>query len=375
MDGTTRLRPSCSAFRPTKEGIKHWIWTDSNKCLATYEIASHIYSIDNGKTLGECLAIAEANNADLLEEDADKESQLNPTLKKAFANTRQARGRENIKIGQNRTPIMNGKSVTKTSSFKDIADAPIRAFNKIANEDRGELPWIRSASQLQLSENAVKILKNAVARKQAIDKACREEFANRAVKNVKDRILQKHEIEEALTPAARTIVAKPLTGERSVKTQLPREFSDNPLSNIQVQKNVNDTTKATTTSFDLPAVRMNDYAETAKFLPDEWRPKLTASSDNSFKAQFGRMKNDTPAEATRERPVASTAGIDNPETNDQREVADKYYGAGKSRPKATTVQTKDKTNPKTCEGQWPSNPGDPYYPEETASSRSPGSRW
>ena len=167
---------------------------------------------------------------------------------------------------------------------------------------------------------------------------------NRAVNNVKARVLQKHEIEEALTSAARTLKTTPLTGEPSLKTQLPKDFSDNPLSNIEVQKNVNGTTKATTHLPTDVAIRMPEF-DTRKSLPAEFSPKLTASQDNSF----GAMALGTKAAATLDRPLASRAGIDNPETNDQGAVADRFCGAGKSRPKATTTQTQDKTNPKTVE--------------------------
>ena len=33
-----------------------------NKALSTYEVAEHIYKVDNGKTLGEALAMLEAAN-------------------------------------------------------------------------------------------------------------------------------------------------------------------------------------------------------------------------------------------------------------------------------------------------------------------------
>ena len=357
-----------------------------NKALSTWEVAEQIFKVDNGKTLSEALMLLEAANdpdpstikgavricrSKELEELAVDDEKQN-WIKNEPAMKNHIRGSGKITLMKNKSGLaFNGKTITRSSpSFNDIVDAPQRAFNKVVDEDRREIPWIKSVYQLNLNEKATDVLKRAVARKQAIDKACREKSANRAVKNVKDRILQRHQIEETITPAARTLKTHQVN-EPTVYNQLPKDFSDSRLAGIQRQPNVARAADVES----LPALRMPDYADTKAMMPDYWKrnPKITPTVDNSFSA----MK--TRAAQTLERPKGQE--VPNPETNDQGEVADKFYGAGKSRPEAATVKNSgpdsysETQKRKTREGQWPADPATPWYPEETASSRSPGSRW
>ena len=63
--------------------------------LSNVQNARELYHVDNGRSLSMLLRMVEDQEAAKLEEDADKEKPLNPTLKRAFQNAPQARGKEN----------------------------------------------------------------------------------------------------------------------------------------------------------------------------------------------------------------------------------------------------------------------------------------
>jgi hypothetical protein len=74
------------------------------RILGEFEIARDLVDTCGVNVLQRAFSSHQARKA-ALEED-----ELNPTLKRAFANTPQARGREPIKLFGNKTPVtMNGK--------------------------------------------------------------------------------------------------------------------------------------------------------------------------------------------------------------------------------------------------------------------------
>jgi len=319
-----------------------------NKALVTYEVAEHIYNVDNGKTLSEALNLLEKANAqndlNMNDDDADPLS-LKQALKHRAAPTgaRSPTDGKMIQLGVNRSKVsFNGQNVRKnpTKSYEN-AVGRVEKISKSMAEDENCVPWKkRNVSDNQISMVKKAVLKSVAARQEGFEGHFKLSESAEAI------LRAKIALKEDITPknntvAAQSIRARGTPSEESVKSMLPKD--------------------------DLPALRVRDY-DTKSMLPAEFRPKITPTEDKSF----GAMARSTKAASTIERAVASKDGIINPETNSQGEIADKYWPHPKA---AVTKQAKDKTNPKTREGQWPANPADPVYPEETASSRSPGSRW
>jgi hypothetical protein len=314
-----------------------------NKALATYEVAEHIYKVDDGKTLSEALRLLENANADndenMNDDDADPLS-LKQALKHRAAPTgaRSPTADKQIVLGKHKTRVSFGGIERKnTSKSFDAAASKVDRVSKSMAEDENCVPWKKrnvSANQVATVKRAV--LKSVAARKEGFE-------GHFSVNEQATAILRARiALKEAVTPAQRSIQTHPSAAEGSYKVP-PRVPSE----------------------FDSAAQRA---ADTKARIPAEFKPKIEATKDLSFGAMAARTK----AASTIERPVASKDGIINPETSSQGDIADQYWPHPKA---AVTKQAKDKTNPKTREGQWPANPADPVYPEETASSRSPGSRW
>lgn len=274
------------------------------KMLSTFEIARDLVDTFGGATVGEALSRVEEaeklklkNNVHLVNVGESAVADDYQNFVKQPAMKDHVRGGGKITLMKNKSKLgFSGRPVKRTGSsseYQDVVDGPQREFNKIVGEDRGELPWLKSVSQLHLSENAVAILKRAVARKQAIDKACREESAQRAVHNVKSRVLQRHEIEEAITPAARTILAHPLPKEASINDRLPPQWRRGGLLPAEREFNTRDM---------LPA----EFAVTPA-------PKATDIMDAS-----GRMKSPTRAGRSLDRPKPEFADTSR---NDQGSIS------------------------------------------------------
>jgi hypothetical protein len=320
-----------------------------NKALSTYEVAEHIYKVDNGKTLGEALNLLEKANAqndvNINDDDADPLS-LKQALKHRAAPTgaRSQTDGKMIQLGVNRSKVsFNSQNVREnpTKSYDD-AVGRVEKISKSMAEDENCVPWKKrnvSSSQVAMVKKAV--LRSREAQKEGFEGHFTVSESTAAMLSA--HIARKASLKEGtLTPAQRSISAHPSAAEGSPKipVRVPSEF-------------------------DSAAQRA---ADTKARIPAEFKPKIEATKDRSFGAMAARTK----AASTIERPVASKAGLDNPETNSQGAIVDKYW----PHPKAAVIkQAKDKTNPKTREGTWPANPADPVYPEETASNRSPGSRW
>jgi hypothetical protein len=301
------------------------------RALKEFEVAKWLIDTQGVKTVGEALRRIEERDAERIANAVHipEDSDLNPTLKAAFANTRQAKGREPIKLGVNRTPILNGKSVTKKSSFKNIVSQSDKEFNKLTAEDNitnhrssnGELEWI-NPSKDRNTKNKVRVIKGAVRKSVANRAACEAEHFG--INETAMNILKRHiSLKEAATPAARTLATHKVN-EPSVRSQLPKAFYDSGLANIQLQKNVDNATRATT---QLPtddiAIRMPEY-DTRSMLPPEFRPKIAGPATDYLKAD-GRMKNPTAAEATRDRKVFTKTNYENPEETPAGETADRYW--------------------------------------------------
>jgi hypothetical protein len=311
-----------------------------NKALSTYEVAEHIYKVDDGKTLSEALSLLESANAqnheNMNDDDADPLS-LKQALKHRAAptGTRSPTDGKMIQLGVNHTKTLFHGHPVRNNPTKS------RAEDQLDNHRGAELPWISKKGN---NVSKVQLIKNACAKARLAKESENPYQLNAVMENfLRKKAAETRALEEGtLTPAQRSISAHPSAagGSYKVPSRVPSEF-------------------------DSAAQRA---ADTKARMPAEFKPKIEATKDRSFGAMAARTK----AASTIERPVASKDGIINPETDSQGEIADEYW----PHPKAAVIkQAKDKTNPKTREGQWPANPADPVSPEETASSRSPGSRW
>ena len=225
-----------------------------NKALSTYEVAEHIFKVDDGKTLSECLKIVvdgqepdpstiagavKITRTKQLEELQPVSSPttgknvdngtVEPALKHAVGHGENSR----ITLGKNRTPVvMNGKKVTK-SSFNDVVNAPHKDFERVINDD--ELPWIKrnvTADQIAAVKRAV--LKSVAARKQVEEAFSVNETAmailraHTPLKERNDTIAAKTLVTDGLPSTkelAQLAVTPVETRERSVSELLPSEFA------------------------------------------------------------------------------------------------------------------------------------------------------
>jgi hypothetical protein len=277
-----------------------------NKAIGTFDVAEYLFKIDNGKTLAQCLAIAEAANSyddkitagvrKVIGEPEDDEDK--PTLAKALANTPNARTKPNIVMGKHPTKVgmhtagMDKKD-TSSRSFnnaanqvskvqKSMSEAEFIARAKFMSEDNidnhrnsngssDELPWASGQHTPRNVANKVRIVKSAVLKSLETRKACQEEYdghvnegAYTLLKKAADRKLQ----ESNNTVAARSIATHARPIEDSVRNRLPADFKANPLSQAEVQKNVADA--------DAVSIRMPNY-DTRKSLPAEWQDAKAAT--------------------------------------------------------------------------------------------------
>jgi hypothetical protein len=279
-----------------------------SRMLGTFEIAKDLVDTYGMETVGEALSMVEAANA---ENEDPGPATIQGAMKIANEAGEPWRAKP-IQLGKNR-------SVVKFNGVSAKPDAPVKKFNQIVNkstsdfarltaEDRDELPWKRR----DVSASKLRVIKDAVLRSQETKKKCVEEHQAFSVNETAMSILKAHTARKALqegnnTSAARTIVANGTPTEKSVKDMLPPSWKNsNEVPTLPVERDIN----------------------TQNALPDDFKPKIEKTEDRSFGAQAARTK----AAATIARPVASKGEIPNPETNDQGEVADKYYAAGKSRP-------------------------------------------
>jgi hypothetical protein len=221
-----------------------------------------------------------------------------------------------IAVGVNKSPVRyNGMAVKRSpvKSYNDVVNAPQKAFNPVVSDS------------LNLSARTKSILEEAIARKAA-------EAGGRLVNP---------------TNAASTI--------------------------------------------NIPADRRPTQEKNAvtKFTDDEDTLEGTWSSHMKKEAteSNGRMKSDTAAGKTVEIPVVRMASFDDtrdrlpPEFSNPKKIPNVVGMTLTDLPKPNAVKGgaaatyKPANKDKTREGQWSANPGDIQYPEVTASSRYPDSRW
>jgi hypothetical protein len=240
-------------------------------------------------------------------------------LAKALANTPNARTKPNIVLNKNKTKVGmhtagNDKSATRsfnsaaskvTSAQKRMSEAEYMEYlarEQFMSEDQidnhrsvgREVPWIDRTKDRTTAKH-VKSVKDAVKRSLVTKAACEAEHAPHGVNRVAENILAAKvagvslkeyvsgQQNSAQTAAQKSIMPHKMASEESVRNRLPPDFRANSLSQIEVQKNVADAETA---------IRMKSY-DTRSSLPNEWKPRIEVSSDNSYKAQFGRMQADT----------------------------------------------------------------------------------
>jgi hypothetical protein len=147
-----------------------------NKALATYEVAEHIYKVDDGKTLSEALRLLENANADndenMNDDDADPLS-LKQALKHRAAPTgaRSPTADKQIVLGKHKTRVSFGGIERKnTSKSFDAAASKVDRVSKSMAEDENCVPWKKrnvSANQVATVKRAV--LKSVAARKEGFE--------------------------------------------------------------------------------------------------------------------------------------------------------------------------------------------------------------
>jgi hypothetical protein len=282
-----------------------------NKAIGTYDVASYLFSLDNGKTLKTCLAIAEAaNDVDAQIEKgvkkviggADDVDEDKPTLAKALANTpAPSRTKPDIVVGKNKSKTMFSglPKDNSTRSFNKASDTAQKVGRGMSEAEfldshRG-VNWVDPERDRAAAKH-VKTVKDAVKKSLANKATCESEHginkiaetilaAKVAGVSLKEYVSGQHNSPQ--TTAQRTIMPHSRPSEDSVRNRLPSSFQSNPLSTAQRQKDVNDITNETT------SIRVKDY-NTRNSLPPEFAA-IKPSQDNSFKAISGRMKSDTVA--------------------------------------------------------------------------------
>jgi hypothetical protein len=333
------------------------------KILSIGEASAALYDLDGGKALNKVLYNLDEQGEDTL------------TLRHALRNTRGARGNEPIVMFQNPTPVKgvdgkvkrpnpmdrfrtNAKDATK--SFNDAADRVSKIASSMAEDQitdhravnsSGELCWIkRKATAGQIDSVKKAALKSIQHQKEnhIVEKSA---FS---VNETAMAVLKKH---AALKQAA----LQETVASDTIKTHYT------PPSTMSAQlKTWNDA--------DRPSLGINDVDTRRALQGTDFAPKITPTVDRSYSAVTNAKKS-----LDKGKPDFSKS---NPHETPQGEVADKYYGGNKppvTANSATNVPGADTYKPefqdKHAEGQWPANPANIQYPEETASSRYPDSRW
>ena len=323
-----------------------------SRMLGEFEIARDLVDVYGMPVVSEALSMVEAAETsavankvqivrskaleELAVDDAKRDfAQREPAMKDARG------GIKKIELMKNRTPVkFNGVQKDPTKSFNDAADKVSKISSAMSENG---LPWIkRKPSADMIATIKMAVLKSREAQRENVTEAF---LVNKtAMEIMRARI--------ALNEGNNTVAAK--TIETNYKAPSSLSAAEPRLQT------------------ELPAIRMPDY-DTRAMLPPEFS-KIESTKDRSFSAM-------TKAAKTLDRSKNFDTVVPNPETNAQGEVADKFYGAGKSRPEPATVKNSgpdsysETQKRKTREGQWPADPATPWYPEATASSRSPGSRW
>jgi hypothetical protein len=192
-----------------------------NKAIGTYDTAQYIFSLDNGETLKKCLEIAEAANAGVNVDAIEEESGDPLSLKNALKNSPNARTQPNIVLGVNKTKV-NDTRVAKpkdgTKAFQSAADRVTKIASSMSEDQitdhravnsSGELCWIKRKATAGQIDSVKKAALKSIQHQKEIHIVEKSAFSvnEQAQKILKDHAASK--LQEALTPAQRTILAKP----------------------------------------------------------------------------------------------------------------------------------------------------------------------
>jgi hypothetical protein len=212
------------------------------KFLGAYEVANLLFELGGEAllTAGVKRVVAARDTDASADETDETEDDLNPTLRRALANTRQARGREMIKPFANKTRVAMseeelarawkfkrfkpGASLTRAGGVKSLnksTDKPDRDFNNTVNAPHREfariaaegetLPWIDSTNNSRVVRGKVKIIKDARRK----SREAQTEADPYQLNHVAESILRNRKaiqgglvLSPTSTPAQRSITAK-----------------------------------------------------------------------------------------------------------------------------------------------------------------------
>jgi hypothetical protein len=301
-----------------------------SRMLGEFEIARDlvdVYGIDTVQAAMELLLANEARDNAGNPEDDDNSGPT--TIKGALKN---AKGHNSniIIMGKNLTPVNDTRVSKGPKKFKPFEpkDNSNKAFGaassrvssaqkSLASEGMSEAEFLARAKFMseggiedhRNSNGATETLpwaggqhtpRNVAGKIKVIKDACRKSREAQTeedpykLNHVAESFLSKKAAESkalkeaALTPAQKTIATHARPSEESVANRLPASFRSNALSKIEVNRDNDVAYKAET------SIRMKDY-DTRSAIPDYWKPKLLATTDNSYKAQYRRMQADTKA--------------------------------------------------------------------------------
>jgi hypothetical protein len=345
--------------------------------MSNVEIAEMLYDLDDGKSLK--VAVERLENAGLaqrfdkpfqhpaLDEVDDDHDELENALKHRAAPTgvKAPIGNKAIVLGKNKSRVdFNGVDTRKASKSFDVAAGRVSSVQKGMSEDfldnhravnNGNLEWIKRKP----SASMIASVKAAALKSRANKTACENEYLG--INETAMAILSAHAAlkEDNNTIAARTL--KTYTAdEPSVRDRLPDTFKQSGLLPAQRQPNVDETTATTTQlpTTDDVAIRMPEFDTRKGLAGTEFAPKITPTTDNSFAAQAGRMKNPTAAAATRDRPKPVFKST---EDNDQGPISVNQPSAkpprnGNPKDGVSMGARTYKTHPAQEPNQWPQEP-------------------
>jgi hypothetical protein len=373
--------------------------------LQRAHVAESLYAIDGGKTLSTAVnrladaGLAERYGARFIDPELDGQAdeENDPaTIQGAMKIANEAgepwRAKP-IKLNANRSKVrFNGVSAkpdAPTKTFNSIVNKSTSDFNKLTSEDQldnhrsanKELDWV-DPERDRATASKVKMIKDACRK----SREAREQDNPFKLSSVAESILSKKSAESrALKEANTTAAARTLqtyrVDEPSVRDQLPNTFKQSGLLPAKAQPNIDNTTKATTQlPTDDVAIRMPDF-DVRKSLPAEWQDAKTAALAKQKAGQL-RTWNDA-SRSLEHQPNHEPSPADDQQEYDRNTNIPAVDGMTRTALPQPNVKgrTPNYVGPNgkhsfpNKEGQWPSDPSNISYPEETASSRSPGSRW
>jgi hypothetical protein len=207
------------------------------KALSTYEVAEHIYKVDNGKTLGEALNMLQEarDNQDSPENDED-----NTDTEDHLKNTPNSKTKPNIVLGANKTKVLdtrvksnsgpalkNNSGKAFASAGKSVSSAQKSLSDSFIDDHRG-VNWVNPERE-RATKNHVRVVKDAVKKSLATRAGCEAEYFGLTNEKAIQILRNRKALQESLTPAQASIVPHKMASEASVRAKLPKEFLENPL--------------------------------------------------------------------------------------------------------------------------------------------------